>query len=37
MVGCAQRVGADHDTVCALRAMPPVSYSTSPRCCNQSR
>jgi hypothetical protein len=27
LVGCAQRAGADHDTVRALRAMPPVSYS----------
>jgi Protein of unknown function (DUF2795) len=25
LVGCAERAGADHDTVCALRAMPPVS------------
>jgi hypothetical protein len=27
LVGCAQRAGADNDTVRALRAMPPVSYS----------
>jgi hypothetical protein len=25
LVDCAQRAGADHDTVRALRAMPPVS------------
>ena len=27
LVGCAELAGADHDTLPALRAMPPVSYA----------